>query len=50
MGAGPGLVPLGVLLVRVERKVGGLLIRCLGRAVPVPVPTAPGDNPYHWER
>lgn len=44
MGAGAGLVPLEMLLVRTERKVGELLIAqklhwCLERAVPVPVPT-----------
>lgn len=39
-----------MLLVRMERKVGELLIIqklhwCLGRAVPVPVPTLPGQSP-----
>lgn len=41
MGAGAGPVPLKMLLVRMEGKVGELLIAqklhwCLGRAVPVP--------------
>lgn len=44
MGACPGLVPLEMLLVRMEREVGELLVTqklrwCLGRAVPAPVPT-----------